>query len=320
MLGEALLISPVLQPDTEKVVAYFPAGTWYSLWDYSQQDGPATATLQAPLGDVPVHVRGGAVVAMQHQENTTYGVRRSPITLVVALPAAAGRAAVATADGQVTDEAVNEVAGAKNVENRTPLLTGAAESAQERSHIEGSQSHVRHVPAAGRRLNPAYVQHPKCQQLLKDAIVTLEGHTGKLIPKAESEVQQREACGVLYLDDGESLEVGGDGSVTAWFAAVATGDGKDGVVVVHGSVKGLKTLHGGDSDEVGIEVIRILGLDVDGQVEVWEDDKAVHAANVVGSSNGKVVAVEGLVLRLEGKSVLRWRVGEPKMEVIAKAT
>jgi len=320
MLGEALLISPVLQPDTEKVVAYFPAGTWYSLWDYSQQNGPATATLQAPLGDIPVHVRGGAVVAMQQQENTTHGVRRSPLTLVVALPAAAVGAAVAKASDKVTDEAVSEVAGAENVKKGTPLLTEAVDKVRELNHLQRSGGHVRGEPAAGRKSSPAYVQHPECQQLLKDATAALEGHINKLNPKVGSVVQQREACGVLYLDDGESLEVGGEGSVTAWFAAVATGDGKNGVVMVDGSVKGLKTQSGGDSDEVGIEMVKILGLDIDGQVEVWENNKAVPAANVVGSSNGEVMVVEELSLMLEGKSVLRWRVGEPKMEVIAKAT
>ena len=44
-----------------QVKAYFPAGSWHSLFDDStidtSADKGAWATLQAPLGHVPVHVR-----------------------------------------------------------------------------------------------------------------------------------------------------------------------------------------------------------------------------------------------------------------------
>jgi alpha-glucosidase (family GH31 glycosyl hydrolase) len=33
MVGEALLVSPVLDQGATSVDAYFPAGTWHSLWD-----------------------------------------------------------------------------------------------------------------------------------------------------------------------------------------------------------------------------------------------------------------------------------------------
>lgn len=71
-----------------QVRAYFPRGVWYSLWDDSHVDAVAHGvreTLAAPLGHVPVHVRGGAVVAMQRAAPTTTEVRGSPLTLVVAL-------------------------------------------------------------------------------------------------------------------------------------------------------------------------------------------------------------------------------------------
>jgi len=71
-----------------QVEAYFPAGIWHSLFDTSTvdaRDGGAWAHLPAPLGHVPLHVRGGAVVPLQRGAMTTREVRASPLTLVVAL-------------------------------------------------------------------------------------------------------------------------------------------------------------------------------------------------------------------------------------------
>lgn len=36
MVGDALLVSPVLQQGATSVEAYFPQGTWHSLWDDGQ--------------------------------------------------------------------------------------------------------------------------------------------------------------------------------------------------------------------------------------------------------------------------------------------
>lgn len=89
MMGEALLISPVLEPKSTKVDAHFTAGKWYSAWDYSPisvAKGQDVA-LDLPLGEVGVHLRGGAVVPMQQYAQVTRDLRLSAVTLVVTLPA-----------------------------------------------------------------------------------------------------------------------------------------------------------------------------------------------------------------------------------------
>lgn len=62
----------------------------YSAWDFSRLEidakGDKRRTLEAPLGDVPLHLRGGAIVPMQQPAMVTRDVRLSPITLVVAMP------------------------------------------------------------------------------------------------------------------------------------------------------------------------------------------------------------------------------------------
>lgn len=68
-----------------QVSAYFPPGRWYSIWDDSVVEGGNRYELDAPLGEVPVHVLGGTVVPLQVAALTTRDVRLSPLTLLVAL-------------------------------------------------------------------------------------------------------------------------------------------------------------------------------------------------------------------------------------------
>ena len=78
----------------EQVTAYFPQGVWYSLWDdevIRPGDGGETKTLPAPLGDVPVHARGGSIVPVQRPALVTRDVRTSPLRLLVHLPIAANQ-------------------------------------------------------------------------------------------------------------------------------------------------------------------------------------------------------------------------------------
>lgn len=89
LLGDSVLVSPVITPHTNSLTAYFTAGSWYSAWDYSRLDMPqgAPVKLRVPVGDIAVHYRGGSIIPMQQYAPVTKDVRLSPITLVIALPA-----------------------------------------------------------------------------------------------------------------------------------------------------------------------------------------------------------------------------------------
>ena len=69
------------------VQAYFPAGVWYDAFTHAQVRGGQSHSLEAPLGSVPVHFRGGSIVPLQRLGLTSAAVKRSPFTLVVALSA-----------------------------------------------------------------------------------------------------------------------------------------------------------------------------------------------------------------------------------------
>jgi alpha-glucosidase len=91
LLGPSILVTPVLQPQVDTVQGVFPGiidgGCWYD-W-YTQEKFEAGAgvneTIAAPLGHIPVFIRGGSVVPTQEPGYTTYESRRNPWGLLVAL-------------------------------------------------------------------------------------------------------------------------------------------------------------------------------------------------------------------------------------------
>ncbi len=92
MLGSAILVTPVLEQGATTVDGVFPgigSGTiWYDWYDQTRVTGVKAGqnvTISAPLGHIPVFVRGGSVVPMQEPGLTTAAVRASPWSLLVAL-------------------------------------------------------------------------------------------------------------------------------------------------------------------------------------------------------------------------------------------
>lgn len=92
-IGDGLLVSPVLRGGRDGTDAYFPAGTWYSMHDYSQvidsRSGGKTVTLLSGVDDdAPLHIAGGAVVPLGKDAGamTTSAAAAAPLVVVAALP------------------------------------------------------------------------------------------------------------------------------------------------------------------------------------------------------------------------------------------
>jgi alpha-glucosidase (family GH31 glycosyl hydrolase) len=89
MIGDAVMVSPVLRAGETSVNAYFPAGLWYDMETrglaVDSTKGGVYKTLSTPLTKTNVHVLGGNVVPLQEAAMTTTEGRATPFTLLGAL-------------------------------------------------------------------------------------------------------------------------------------------------------------------------------------------------------------------------------------------
>lgn len=89
LLGDKLLISPVLEEDVTTIQAYFPPNdVWYDLYTGSSLAGKGWKDLECSLHDLtPVHVRGGSIIPMWNKASKTVAdtKRHSKLELWVGL-------------------------------------------------------------------------------------------------------------------------------------------------------------------------------------------------------------------------------------------
>ncbi|GKT41651.1 alpha-glucosidase [Colletotrichum spaethianum] len=92
LLGPAVLVTPCLEQGASTVDGVFPGvgkGTvWYDWYNQSAITGVSSGqnvTINAPLGHIPVYIRGGYVIPTQEPGSTTSESRSNPWGLLVAL-------------------------------------------------------------------------------------------------------------------------------------------------------------------------------------------------------------------------------------------
>jgi alpha-glucosidase len=93
LLGPSLLITPVLEPQVDTVKGVFPGiasgEVWYDWYTQTKVQAQAgvNTSIPAPLGHIPVFIRGGSVLPTQEPGYTTTESRNNPWGLIVALSA-----------------------------------------------------------------------------------------------------------------------------------------------------------------------------------------------------------------------------------------
>ncbi|MGW2656631.1 glycoside hydrolase family 31 protein [Streptomyces sp. NPDC001478] len=71
LLGEALLVAPVLEPGVSRRPVRLPPGRWYDTVSGAVYEGPGRVEVEAPLTRVPVLARAGAVLAVRGADGGT---------------------------------------------------------------------------------------------------------------------------------------------------------------------------------------------------------------------------------------------------------
>ena len=64
IVGDRLLVAPVLTEDAVERSCYLPAGRWWHWWSGEAYEGPATVTVSAPIGEIPLFVKDGTLLPL----------------------------------------------------------------------------------------------------------------------------------------------------------------------------------------------------------------------------------------------------------------
>lgn len=91
LVGPSVMVIPVLEPQVNTVKGVFPGvghgEVWYDWYSQTAVDARpgANTTISAPLGHIPVFVRGGSILPMQEVALTTRDARKTPWSLLTSL-------------------------------------------------------------------------------------------------------------------------------------------------------------------------------------------------------------------------------------------
>ncbi|MGW2279087.1 TIM-barrel domain-containing protein [Streptomyces sp. NPDC001770] len=71
LLGDALLVAPVLEPGMVRRTVRLPRGRWYDTGTGRSYEGPGRVTVEAPLSRIPVLARAGVVIPVRGDDGGT---------------------------------------------------------------------------------------------------------------------------------------------------------------------------------------------------------------------------------------------------------
>ena len=83
LFGPDLLVEPEVDETLDAVNVIIPPGVWYDYWTGERSTGPANKRIKPSLGDLPLFVRGGAIVPHQPLVQSTSETPKGPLELRV---------------------------------------------------------------------------------------------------------------------------------------------------------------------------------------------------------------------------------------------
>jgi alpha-glucosidase (family GH31 glycosyl hydrolase) len=191
LLGDKLLISPVLKEDEDKVQAYFPQDIWYDLHTGTVLEKNGWQEISCTLHDlVPVHVRAGSIVPMWNSpaNNVAASKRNSKLQLWIAL------------------DSIGRAAGSCYLDNDEQLPSSESVFAQ--FMFEKSSFHITKMEQVGNtevisisRLIIAGIDTPKEVELMRN------GKRRPIIPYREQDKVILEIDGEVVDGDGFTISI-----------------------------------------------------------------------------------------------------------------
>lgn len=83
LFGDDLLVAPVVKDGEWTWSVYLPKGEWFDFWSDRTYEGPESVTVDAPLGRIPIFVRGGAVIPTRQLVEYTDEAPINPLTFEI---------------------------------------------------------------------------------------------------------------------------------------------------------------------------------------------------------------------------------------------
>jgi alpha-glucosidase len=64
LIGENVIVAPIIKPNTFHRVVYLPEGNWYDYWTEQQYEGARHILVEAALDTLPIFVKAGAIIPL----------------------------------------------------------------------------------------------------------------------------------------------------------------------------------------------------------------------------------------------------------------
>lgn len=81
MVGERMLVAPVVYPGMTKRMVYLPEGEWYDYWTHEKHQGQSWIIKDAPMDVCPIYVKAGSIIPMM--ESVSYVGEKPLDTLIL---------------------------------------------------------------------------------------------------------------------------------------------------------------------------------------------------------------------------------------------
>jgi alpha-glucosidase len=168
LLGEKLLIAPILRQGAVARSVYLPRGNWFNFWTGQRHAGRTHIVARAPLEIIPLFVRAGAIIPMTEVQQFVGEKKLEKIFLHI-WPGARGRLIWHEDDGEtMTYESGNFHSRQINFSPDSKggvLQFGKVEGAF-RSHVKTWRVILHRASATGNQLNPRICDIPNSPKLV----------------------------------------------------------------------------------------------------------------------------------------------------------